>query len=184
MSIPRVHVLNRVASKLVDFLEHNVLWHLRCEQLYELVANFAHKVDRLYSEGNVLCDECCKVASYVRQKQHLDLKTYNVLFDVVADVLWYLGVSSRRCSYKAARTIVYDMTYTNWSKLNRPEGYFNDVTAESLYNNLTSDLTYFSDRWSFDRLLRFAYRFGNVLIQENVDVYDLCFNGRFHRESY
>ena len=177
-------MLNRVASKFVNFLEHDVLRHVRSEQLYELVANFVHKVDRLYSEGSVLCNECCKVASYVRQNQHLDLKTCNVLFDVVADVLWHLGVSSRRCSYKAARTIVYEMTYTNWSKLNRPESYFNDVTTESLYNNLTSDLTYFSDRWGFDRLLRFAYRFGNVLIQENVDVYNLCFGSRFHRGCY
>lgn len=184
MSIPRVRVSNRVASKFVYFLEHDVLRHVRFEQLYELVANFVHKVDILYSEGNVLCDECCKAASYVRQKQHLDLETCYVLFDVVADVLWHLGVSSRSCSYKAARIIVYEMTYTNWSKLNRPEGYFNGVTAESLYNNLTSDLTYFSDRWGFDRLLRFAYRFGNVLIQENVDVYDLCFGSRFHKIRY
>lgn len=184
MSIPRVHMLNRAASKLVDFLEHDVLRHVRCEQVHELVANFVRKVDRLYSEGNVLCCECCKAASYVRRKQFLDLKTCNVMFDVVADVLYSLGVSSRSCSYKAARTIVYEMTCTNWSKLNRPEGYFNGVTVESLYDNLASDLTYFSDRWSFNRLLRLAYRFGNVLIQENVDVYDLCFGSRFHRRRY
>ena len=184
MSIPRVNMLNRVASKFVALIEHSVRRCVRSERVYEVATEFAHKLDNTYSEEYVLCDECCKAASYVRRKKSLDLKTCDIMFDVISDVLWHLGVSSKSCSHKAARTIVYEMTYTNWLRLNRSEDYFNGVTLESLYDNLASDLTYFSDRWGFNRLLRIAYRFSNVLIQENVDVYDVCFGSRFHKVRY
>ena len=181
MTVPRTRVANRVVSNVVAVLD-NVAHRLpRYDEVRKVVDNFSNKLDRQYSESSVLCDEFCSLARYVKRRGSLDLKTCTMLFDAISDVLWYLGVSSRRLSYRAARTIVYEMTYTNWSKLNRPDGYLNDVTVKSLYDSLTSDLTYFSDRWSFNRLLRLTYTFADVLIQEKVDVYSLCHCGRFNK---
>lgn len=183
MTVPRTGTANRVVSNVVVALDNVAHRHtLPCEAR-RAVSDLSNKLDRQYSEGSVLCDECCKVASYVRRRKSLDLNMCNLVFDAIADVMWYLRVSSRGYSHKAARTVVYEMTYTNWSEINRPEGYFNGTTFESLYDNLASDFTYFSDRWSFNRLLRLAYKFADVLVLENVDVYDLCFNSRFRKHS-
>lgn len=181
MTVSRTRTVNRVVSNVVAALDNVAPKLMRYREVRKAVYDFSNKLDRQHSESSVLCNECCKVASYVGRKKSLDLKTCTMLFNVIADVLWYLGVSSRKLSHKAARTLVYEMTYTNWSKLNRPEGYLNNVDAESLYDKLTSDLTYFSDRWSFNRLLRLAYTFADVLVQEKVDVYSLCNCGRFNR---
>lgn len=180
MDVSRTRTANRVVSNVVAALDNVAHKHTLPREARKAVHDFSSKLDRQYSETSVLCDECCKTAGYVRRKGSLDLKTCTTVFNVIADVLWYLGVSSRKLSYKAARTIVYEMTYTNWSKLNRPKGYLNNVDVEPLYDKLTSDLTYFSDRWSFNRLLRFTYTFADVLIQEKVDVYSLCHCGRFN----
>ena len=88
---------------------------------------------------------------------------------------------SRHKSYSTARQLVYELTCTNWEKINRDSYHVKQTSSKDLVHTLCSDLEYFSDRWSLNRLFRSVYAFGDILVHSNVDVYDLCFNTRFHK---
>lgn len=146
-------------------------------------------VDRLlriidkYTEERVLVDECCQVSHRIRQRQHLNKRTCNEYLNLVADVIWYLGVSSRRKSYNFAKDLVYELTLPNWEKLHRDNLATKQTTEQKLVDTFCCDLEYFSDRWSLMRLFRNVYQFGDILVHNSIDVYDLCYHNRFHKWS-
>ena len=152
-------------------------------------SNIAVLVDRLlrnidkYTEERVLIDECYQVSHRIRQRQYLNKRTCNEYLNLVADVIWYMGISSRRKSYNFAKDLVYELTLPNWEKLQRDNLATKQTTEQKLVDTFCCDLEYFSDRWSLMRLLRNVYQFGDILVHNSIDVYDLCYYNRFHKWS-
>ena len=180
--LKRLRYRNKVASFVVDNTYDTVRRNTRSKPVITSVNRLLRSADK-YTEGCVLISECYQVSRRIRQRQHLNKKTCNEYLNLVADVIWYLNVCSRRHSYKFAKDLVYELTLPNWEKLHRDSLATKQTAEQKLVDTFCCDLEYFSDRWSLSRLFRSVYQFGDILVHNSIDVYDLCYHNRFHKWS-
>lgn len=176
----RVGYLNKFASVIIGRLDNLAYRRPRNSYTTKLLLKIIRSLDK-HTDFSVLVEECYQVSRRIKVRAHLNTQLCVNYFNLVADVLWTLGICSRKKSYSTARLLVYELTYTNWEKLNRDSYSVKQAHSKDLMHTLCSDLEYFSDRWSLNRLFRSVYAFGDVLVHENIDVYDLCSNTRFHK---
>jgi len=176
--LKRIGYKNKLASFVYDRFEH--ISPYRQSKLADCFMDVAYS----NSMGCKLCTECCTYAHKFKNSSKLDLAMCNTYFDVVSDILWHLNISSRKQSKYVARVLVYEMTHTNWERLTRDRAALANTPMMDLIDSFCCDLVYFSDRWSLNRLLRSTYSFGDMLIKNDVNVYDLCYKNRFHKNPH
>lgn len=178
--VTRVGYINKLASVISNSLDNVAYRRPRNTYTTKLLITATKLLDK-YTDSSVLVEECYQMSRRIKTRTHLNTKLCVNYFNLVADVLWYLDVCSRHKSYSTARHLVYEITCTNWEKINRDSYSVKQASSKDLVHALCSDIEYFSDRWSLNRLFRSVYAFGDILVHDNIDVYDLCFNTRFHK---
>lgn len=176
----RVGYVNKLVAVLNDSMYTYARRRPYNSYITKPVETITRSLDK-YTDVSVLVEECYQVSRRIKTRTHLNNQLCVNYFNLVADVLWYLDVCSRRKSYSTARKLVYELTCTNWEKINRDSYSVKQASSKDLVHALCSDIEYFSDRWSLNRLFRSVYAFGDILVHDNIDVYDLCFNTRFHK---
>lgn len=145
------------------------------------------KAELLWTKRRLLADidehrankpyqDACEFYNKYKDKQPEDYTNDELIGDwqkVFNSVLKYFGFNRRSRKY-----LFYNLCDGNWGRLH--------MTKEEEYRTetqwlveLTADVFYCSDRWSFDRLMRNHWKFRNVLYRRFV-----LFHGKRERSGW
>lgn len=151
--------VNRLAQTASDALHEN----LRSD-LAQRVANLLDNV----SESSAICNMCCEL-SHEASKCDSFNDIQEEYRSVAESVIKYLNHDiSRRCARQLSHQLLEDMTRPNWELLHHDMDYVINTNRNTLADDFCWELVYFSDRWSYVRLMRSAYSFAKVLLKESV----------------
>ena len=132
------------------------------------LANISYKTWERRS--SVLCAECCDLAReietvYASSRNIPSPKLRRKIHKMYEHVAVHVGMATRRNAEEVIETMMYDFSYPNWDIL-----WVEDKDAELKKIQMKGyddwrdlwlgELTYFSDRWTYIRLCRSIYAYG------------------------
>lgn len=120
-----------------------------------------------YVRGNALCAECCDLAReietvYENPRNIPSPKLRRRIHKMYEHVAVHIGMATRRNAKHVIDTMLYDFSYPNWNIL-WPEDNLKNIQMKNHddWRDLwLSELSYFSDRWTYIRLCRSIYAYG------------------------
>ena len=117
--------------------------------------------------GSVLCAECCDLAReiktvYESSRNIPSPKLRRKIHKMYEHVVVHIGMATRRNAEEVIETMMYDFSYPNWDILwpGNNLKYIQMKGNKDWRDLWLGELTYFSDRWTYIRLCRSIYAYG------------------------